>query len=83
MVTGHFGPKTLRYQDTSAPRHFGTSEWTFRQCVDTSALQQNAAETVRRLAIGKPTRGAILLDLRVGTLLEEEEEEEEHHKLPQ
>jgi len=22
-VTGHFGPKTLQYQDTSAPRHLG------------------------------------------------------------
>jgi len=33
-VTGHFGPKTHRYQDTSAPRHFGTSEWTIAEMGD-------------------------------------------------
>jgi len=39
MVTGHFGPKTLRHQDISAlvSGHFGTSVWILRHW-------QNAAE---------------------------------------
>jgi len=42
------GNRTLRTQDTLAPRHFGTSEWTFRQqCMDTSALAERCWDSAQ------------------------------------
>jgi len=46
-VSGQFGPKTLQHQDISAlvSGHFGTRAWILGHW-------QNAAETMRRLALG-------------------------------
>jgi len=47
VVSRHFGPETLRTQDTSDPRHFGTME-TGPKCPDTSKCLPAIRQIVTR-----------------------------------